>query len=378
MGWGVYPQGLSYSHFCEASPAIDDAHSNSDHVESDQPENEGIENGHSEPAEVTSPVRPVIERSYFESLLRLMRIPNVFTAIADVLMGFVFIHQSFQPVGGLICLVGATICLYSGGMILNDVFDIEVDRKERPERPIPSGAIPYLHAQLWGFGLLLSGLFLSILAFLISPAPQETAFFGFESGCVAIFLIVAILLYNKVLKKTPIAPLAMGSCRFFNILLGMSLLGAEQTDLIPAGLVIAGGMGLYVAGFTWFARSEAKSSDQRVLGFGLVVMLIGLVSIASVPFLGLTLPPTVIQTKQWLLPFFIVLFGISVVRLSLYAIMEPTPRNVQIAVKQCILQLILINAGLTLWIHSQEIQLALVVSILYFPAILLGRWFQST
>jgi hypothetical protein len=30
-------------------------------------------------------------------MLRLMRLPNVFTAIADVLMGFVFARQSFSP-----------------------------------------------------------------------------------------------------------------------------------------------------------------------------------------------------------------------------------------------------------------------------------------
>ena len=30
---------------------------------------------------------------------------------------------------------------YTAGMILNDVLDDDVDRRERPERPLPSGAV---------------------------------------------------------------------------------------------------------------------------------------------------------------------------------------------------------------------------------------------
>ena len=32
-------------------------------------------------------------------------------------------------------------CLYAAGMVLNDAFDAELDARERPERPIPSGRI---------------------------------------------------------------------------------------------------------------------------------------------------------------------------------------------------------------------------------------------
>ena len=34
--------------------------------------------------------------------LKLFRIPNVFTALADVLMGFLVIHQQLTPLGPLV------------------------------------------------------------------------------------------------------------------------------------------------------------------------------------------------------------------------------------------------------------------------------------
>ena len=39
-------------------------------------------------------------------------------------------------------LAAASALLYSAGMVLNDVFDVELDRQEQPYRPLPSGRIP--------------------------------------------------------------------------------------------------------------------------------------------------------------------------------------------------------------------------------------------
>ncbi|MBM4112338.1 MAG: hypothetical protein FJ253_03030, partial [Phycisphaerae bacterium] len=41
----------------------------------------------------------------------------------------------------LLALAAAMMCMYSGGMMLNDRLDLEIDRLERPHRPIPSGRI---------------------------------------------------------------------------------------------------------------------------------------------------------------------------------------------------------------------------------------------
>src|SRR5256885_8345847 len=73
--------------------------------------------------------------------LRLMRLPNVFTAIADVAMGYVFVQPSGPDGRVLGCLMASSAALYTAGMVFNDVFDYAIDAKERPFRPIPSGQV---------------------------------------------------------------------------------------------------------------------------------------------------------------------------------------------------------------------------------------------
>ena len=47
-------------------------------------------------------------------------------------------------------------------MVLNDVFDLEIDRRERPERPLPSGRVSLRAARLLGWTLLVLGMLLGI------------------------------------------------------------------------------------------------------------------------------------------------------------------------------------------------------------------------
>src|SRR5690349_11307088 len=96
--------------------------------------------------------------------LRLMRPANVITAVADVMAGIAIAGYFVQLVPGtfgwgtgpqisllpVILLCISTIGLYGGGIILNDVFDAELDAKERPERPIPSGLISKKAATIFG------------------------------------------------------------------------------------------------------------------------------------------------------------------------------------------------------------------------------------
>ena len=67
--------------------------------------------------------------------LELMRPANVATALADVLAGYAV--AGLGNPRALPWLLLSTACLYAGGVVLNDFFDRDVDRLERPERPIP-------------------------------------------------------------------------------------------------------------------------------------------------------------------------------------------------------------------------------------------------
>ena len=81
--------------------------------------------------------------------LQLVRLPNVFTAAADVAMGYLVTHDTLRPATHFALLAAASCLLYLSGMVLNDVFDADADARERPERPIPSGRVAQRRRCLW-------------------------------------------------------------------------------------------------------------------------------------------------------------------------------------------------------------------------------------
>lgn len=69
----------------------------------------------------------------------LVRLPAVLSVPGDVLLGAA---MSGRRTGGrTLLLTGSSSLLYLAGMALNDWADREVDARERPERPIPSGRV---------------------------------------------------------------------------------------------------------------------------------------------------------------------------------------------------------------------------------------------
>ena len=94
-------------------------------------------------------------------------------------------------------------------MVFNDLFDRRQDAVERPGRPIPAGQISVRGAAIFGSVLMVGGL-------------VAAAFAGRASLEVAVLLAACIMCYDGGIKRTPIGPVMMGSCRFLNVLLGAS------------------------------------------------------------------------------------------------------------------------------------------------------------
>src|SRR5579862_5901724 len=63
---------------------------------------------------------------------QLLRLPNVFTAFADILVGTLAAGTLLQRPLSAALLLLTSACLYCSGMVWNDYFDFEIDRKERP------------------------------------------------------------------------------------------------------------------------------------------------------------------------------------------------------------------------------------------------------
>jgi 4-hydroxybenzoate polyprenyltransferase len=262
--------------------------------------------------------------------------------------------------------------LYSAGMVLNDVFDVEIDRLERPGRPLPAGLVSIPLARAVGFGLLAAGLVAALAAgFLFQPDQN----WPFRSGAIAALLSLAIVLYNAWLKHTPLGPIGMGTCRFLNVLLGMSLLGSPKTGWTlgyePLHLLIAGGIGVYIVGVTWFARHEAGQSRRISLVAAMSVMAAGVLMLAA----SSNWMPRM-EIEQHLYFVLMGLLMLTVLRRTATAAANPHPENVQLAIKHSILSLIWLDAAVTAAVVPAAY--ALGIAALLVPALLLGRWVYST
>jgi 4-hydroxybenzoate polyprenyltransferase len=305
-------------------------------------------------------LRSVNWRAYAQ----LVRLPNVFTALADIALGWCGALAVGTPGTrwpSFILLLAASACLYSAGMVWNDFFDVEQDRQERPFRPLPSGRIARRTAGLLGCVLILAGLLLAGLAGLAMGG-----FFG-TPLLLAGLLTAAILLYDGWLKRTWAGPLAMGTCRLLNVLLGLSV---ASTDLRwGPRFFLALAVGVYIVGVTWFARTEARVSRRSVLTAGALVMLAALVLALAVPVWFAA------GSSSALFPYLLVglgfLVGIPVGR----ATAEPTPGRVQRAVKRALIGLVVLDAVLATALVGAA---GLVILVLLLPALYLGRWIYST
>jgi 4-hydroxybenzoate polyprenyltransferase len=287
---------------------------------------------------------------------QLVRLPNLPTALADICLGALAAgalpHQGFS----FAVLLLASACLYSAGMVFNDYFDLEQDRRERPFRPLPSGRITPRQAVRLGSALLAAGVLLTLLA-------------GWTSLWVALCLAGAILSYDGWLKRTWVGPLAMGTCRFLNVLLGVSACGSL---LWPRGAHLALVVGLYIVGVTWFARTEARRSSQNALRGAAVVMLASLVLALPLPVF---LPPE--QHSSLVFPYLLVALGFVVGVPVMQAIANPMPGLVQAAVKRALMGLILLDAVLATGTAGL---VGLAILVLLAPSLYLNRksWLYAT
>jgi 4-hydroxybenzoate polyprenyltransferase len=300
-----------------------------------------------------------------QAYAQLVRLPNLPSALADICLGLLVVWGSasaLPPYWGarFVFLLLASACLYSAGMVLNDYFDVDQDRRERPQRPIPSGRVGRLEAAWLGGGLLLAGILSAVGASIVARNALPAV--------LAVLITGAVMLYDGVLKRTWAGPLAMGLCRFLNVLLGLSIAGEIEWQ----GMLLALVVGLYVVGVTWFARTEARTSNVRALQGAALVMLLGLVLAVPLPA-SLKHPYTSSMLFLYLLVALACAVGVPVVR----ALASPEPALVQAAVGRALLGLILLDAVLA---SGMAGTIGLLLLLLLVPAFGLRkvRWLYST
>jgi 4-hydroxybenzoate polyprenyltransferase len=179
-------------------------------------------------------------------LAELCRAPAALSVPGDVVAGAAAagrLGTSWHRIPGL---AAASVCLYWAGMAANDWADRDVDARERPERPIPSGRVSPATAFGVAAGLTAAGVALAGLAG------------GRRALAVAVPLAGTVWAYDLRLKQTPAGPATMATCRALDVLLGAT--GGRMKDaVVPALTVFA-----HTYTVTALSRSEVDGATPAL------------------------------------------------------------------------------------------------------------------
>ncbi|MEQ9440211.1 MAG: UbiA-like protein EboC [Cyclobacteriaceae bacterium] len=296
--------------------------------------------------------------------LQLMRPANIVTAIADIMAGAaatgVFTLALYTNnndwnsdyLTHLLWLIGATIGLYGGGVVFNDVLDAELDQKERPERAIPRGDVSVTEAGMLGGVLLAGGILMALQV-------------SWISAIIALAVALCALLYDAWGKHQLIfGPLNMGLCRGGNLLLGMSLIPATLSTYWYISIIPV----VYIAAITMISRGEVHGGNRLALwgGAGLyalvVVSIVLLISFSS--------------EVNWVAFLFLGLFASQIFPPLMKAIHYLKPQFIGKAVKAGVISLIILDATLAAVFTSWEY--GLLVLLLLPISFGLARFFAVT
>ncbi|MCE5325747.1 MAG: UbiA family prenyltransferase [Planctomycetaceae bacterium] len=303
------------------------------------------------------------------SWLQLVRLPNLLTVPGDPLVGFLLaraggaapqavsgwagLFQGIlidQPWARAALAAAAALLFYMRGLITNDLADLAEDERDRPDRPLPSGAVSLRAARLTASGLGLGGMVLATLC-------------GAAGCAVGILLVLAMSSYNTAVKRRPVAgPLNMGACRSLSLLLGAAAAGWGEglLPVITAAIVLGG----YIAATTAIAAGETSQRDLGYKRWGPpVVLLLGFPALAhSTTWMSTSLQLTAMGVTA--------IAAFYAVWWSLLLAGKPHPVIVQMIVGKLIAGLMLIQAGMAVMAITDKTSYAPWVLI---GVLLLGR-----
>lgn len=291
-----------------------------------------------------------------------MRLANIVTAISDILAGIAIsgylMRNAWHEINWLpvALLTLATIGLYGGGVVFNDVFDAKLDKVERPERPIPSGLISKGAAAAFASVLLLLGI---VMAAFVHPGRLLSA-----STIIAIATALAAVVYDKWGKHHSfLGPLNMGLCRGLNLLLGISILASALPQFWYLSLVPM----IYIAAITMVSRGEVHGGSRSTLYGAMTLYIVVILSILTVGIVNNHLPKTVM---------FLMGFGSMIFTPLRAAIKEPKGPVIGRAVKTGVIALIMMNAA---WAAAfGNVYLALAILVLLPFSLWLAKRFAVT
>lgn len=281
-------------------------------------------------------------------LWSLARASNFPTVWSNVLAGWLL---SWQPWHGGVAwaLAGGTL-VYAGGCTLNDAFDAGWDRKHRPERPIPSGAVSERAVWMAGGIELVLGVVMLLVA-----------------GCgwpVVAGLVACVLWYDWWHKMSAWSVVPMGLCR---VMLGWSAASMTGWWWPPGALVgfWLAGVFCYIVGLSLVARSEATGGKVSWPGLALVL----------VPVAGAALANRMLGADFRDYLFVVCLFGLGAWRVGMILRDREAPGRVGMAVSRMLAGIVVIDG---MWVAQMRWEWAAGWVALLAISLVWQRWVAAT
>lgn len=206
--------------------------------------------------------------SDIKSYLEMARPVNLLLGIISIFLG-AFLTGTLEPLQNVILACLSGMLIMAAGNVLNDFFDLEIDRVNKAHRPLPAQKVTPDAARNFSIILFALGNFLSI-------------FITWYSLGMALVVSAGLFLYNFKLKRTVLlgnlTVSLIAACAF---VYGGLAVGHWRATMIPAGLAFLFHLGREIIKDIEDRQADRSKSAQTLpVRFGIPAAL----SAASVVF----------------------------------------------------------------------------------------------
>jgi geranylgeranylglycerol-phosphate geranylgeranyltransferase len=122
---------------------------------------------------------------------RIIRPPILLISALGAAVGALNVNPEPDPLTFWLAIIAWAPLVYTGIMVHNDYTDLESDKVNRPNKPVPSGAVSPAAARWSGLGMMAGG---TVMAFFIDIHNGNI---NYSAGCVALSLTIIGIVYNK-------------------------------------------------------------------------------------------------------------------------------------------------------------------------------------
>lgn len=157
--------------------------------------------------------------------LKICRPANSLLTFCAVCAAWVVSGGALTPVNSVLLIGALSAALTAAaGNVINDVYDLETDLVNRPDRILPSGKLVVRNAMILYSGLIISSLIIGII------------FLSIESNLILLLTHLSLFFYSRLFKRLPLfGNLLVSFLMGLTFIYGSVLLGNLSAGLIPAG-----------------------------------------------------------------------------------------------------------------------------------------------